>query len=83
MTKIMKIEKEIVMRAARECYSGEDLEKHLSKLTTSKMKNFAKKVQERFLANLEKDHPGKNFIIGKSSMLKANVAKKIGCVLKG
>ena len=83
MTKIMKQEIEIVMKAARECYSGEDLEKHLSKLTTAKMKTFAKKVQERFLANLEKDHPGKNFIIGQPSKLKANVAKKIACVLKG
>ena len=83
MTKIMKQERESVMRAARECYSGEDLEKYLSKFTTTKMKTFAKKVQERFLANLEKEHPGKNFIIGKPSVLKANVAKKIACVLKG
>ena len=83
MSKIMKQEKEIVMKAARECYRGDNLEKYLSKLTTKDMKTFAKKVQERFLANLEKDHPGKNFIIGQPSKLKANVAKKIACVLKG
>ena len=83
MTKIMKLEREIVMKAARECYSGEDLEKYLSKRTSRDMNNFAKKVQERFLAILEKDHPGKNFIIGKPSKLKANVAQKIARVLKG
>ena len=83
MTKIMKIEKDIVMRAARECYSGEDLEKYLSKRTSRDLKTFAKKIQERFLANLEKEHPGKNFIIGEPSLLKANLAKKIACVLKG
>ena len=79
----MKQEKETVMKAARECYRGENLEQYLSKLSTRDMKTFAKKVQERFLANLEKEHPGKNFIIGKPSVLKGNVAKKIACVLKG
>ena len=79
----MKQEREIVMKAARECYRGDNLEKFLSKVTTKDMKSFAKKVQERFLANLEKEHPGKNFIIGQPSLLKANVTKKIVCVLKG
>jgi len=83
MSKIMKQEKEIVMKAARECYSGKDLENYLSKRTSRDLKTFAKKVQERFLANLEKEHPGKNFIIGEPSLLKANIAKKIICVLKG
>ena len=79
----MKQEREIVLKAARECYRGDNLEKFLSKVTTKDMKSFAKKVQERFLANLEKDHPGKNFIIGQPSLLKANVTKKIVSVLKG
>ena len=79
----MKQEKKIIMKAARECYRGDNLEKYLSKLATRDMKIFAKKVQERFLANLEKDHPGKNFMIGKPSLLKANVAQKIALVLKG
>ena len=83
MSKVMKQEREIIMKAARECYSGEDLEKYLSKRTSRDLKAFAKKVQERFLANLEKEHPGKNFIIGQPSKLKANIAKKIACVLKG
>ena len=79
----MKQEREIVLKAARECYRGDNLEKFLSKVTTRDLKSFAKKVQERFLANLEKDHPGKNFIIGQPSLLKANVTKKIVSVLKG
>ena len=79
----MKQEKESVMKAARECYKGDNLEKFLSQISTRDLKAFAKKVQERLLANLEKDHPGKNFIIGQPSLLKANVAKKIGSVLKG
>ena len=79
----MKQEREIVLKAARECYRGDNLEKFLSKVTTRDMKSFAKKVQERFLANLENDHPGKNFIIGQPSLLKANVTKKIVSVLKG
>ena len=83
MPKIMKQEKEIVMKAARECYGGENLEKYLSKISTRDLKAFAKKVQEHFMANLEKEHPGKNFIIGEPSLLKANVAKKIAHVLKG
>ena len=83
MSKIMKQEREIVLKAARECYRGDNLEKFLSKVTTRDLKSFAKKVQERFLANLEKDHPGKNFIIGQPSLLKANVTKKIVSVLKG
>ena len=83
MSKIMKQEREIVMKAARESYRGEDLEKFLSQISTRDLKAFAKKVQEQFLANLERDHPGKNFIIGQPSLLKANVAKKIGSVLKG
>ena len=83
MTKIMKQERENVMKAARECYSGQDLEKYLAKRTSRDMKTFAKKVQEYFMANLEKEHPGKNFIIGKPSLLKANVSQKIASVLKG
>ena len=83
MSKIMKQERDIILKAARECYRGNNLEKFLSKVTTRDMKSFAKKVQERFLANLEKDHPGKNFIIGQPSLLKANVTKKIVSVLKG
>ena len=83
MPKIMKQEREIVMKAARECYSGENLEKYLWQTSATKMKTFVKKVQEHFMANLEKEHPGKNFIIGEPSLLKANVAKKIACVLKG
>ena len=79
----MMQEKEGIIKAARECYSGEDLEKYLSKRTSRDLKTFDKKVQERFLANLEKEHPGKNFIIGEPSLLKANLAKKIACVLKG
>ena len=79
----MKQERDIILKAARECYRGNNLEKFLSKVTTRDMKSFAKKVQERFLANLEKDHPGKNFIIGQPSLLKANVTKKIVSVLKG
>ena len=79
----MKQEREIVMKAARECYSGEDLEKYLSKRTSRELKTFAKKVSECFLVNLEKEHPGKNFMIGKPSLLKANVAQKIAWVLKG
>ena len=83
MTKIMKQERDIVMKAARECYKGENLEKYLSQISTRDMKTFAKKVQEYFMANLEKEHPGKNFIIGKPSLLKANVSQKIASVLKG
>ena len=83
MPKIMKQEKEIVMKAARECYGGENLEKYLWQISTRDMKTFAKKVQKHFMANLEKEHPGKNFIIGEPSLLKANVAKKIAHVLKG
>ena len=83
MTKIMKQERENVMKAARECYSGQDLEKYLAKKTSRDMKTFAKKVQGRFLANLEKGHPGKNFVIGQPSLVKANIAQKIESVLKG
>ena len=54
MTKIMKQERDIVMKAARECYKGENLEKYLSQISTRDMKTFAKKVQEYFMANLEK-----------------------------
>ena len=79
----MKQERDIVMKAARECYKGENLEKYLSQISTRDMKTFAKKVQEYFMANLEKEHPGKNFIIGKPSLLKANVSQKIASVLKG
>ena len=44
MPKIMKQEREIVMKAARECYGGENLEKYLSKISTRDLKAFAKKV---------------------------------------
>ena len=83
MPKIMKQEREIVMKAARECYGGENLEKYLSKISTRDLKAFAKKVQEHFMTNLEKEHPGKNFIIGQPSLLKTNISQKIASVLKG
>ena len=83
MPKIMKQEREIVMKAARECYSGENLEKYLTKTSTRDLKAFVKKVQEHFMANLEKEHPEKNFIIGKPSELKKDVSRKIASVLKG
>ena len=83
MTKIMKIEKEIVMRAAREIYQGENLEIYLEQASKKSLKPFGNKVQDRFLTNLEKEHPGKNFVIGKASVVKANLARKIVNVLKG
>ena len=83
MTKIMNLEKNIVMRAAREIYQGENLENYLEQASKKALKPFSKKVQDRFLTNLEKEHPGKNFIIGQASLMKANLAKKILKVLKG
>ena len=53
MPKIMKQEREIVLKAARECYSGENLEKYLTKTTNRNLKAFVKKVQEHFMANLD------------------------------
>ena len=82
MTKIMKIEKEIVMKAAREIYEG-DLEAKLRKASKQALKPFCQKVLERLLANLEKENPGKHFLIGKESRTKKDLADKIGCILKG
>ena len=83
MTKIMNLEKNIVMRAAREIYQGENLENYLEQASKKALKPFSKKVKDRFLTNLEKEHPGKNFILGQASLMKANLAKKILKVLKG
>jgi len=83
MTKIMQIEKEIVMRAAREIYCGGNLENYLEQASKKSLKPFSKKVQDRFLTKLEKEQPGKNFIIGQASLMKANLAQKILYVLKG
>ena len=83
MTKIMNLEKNIVMRAAREIYQGENLENYLEQASKKALKPFSKKVKDRFLTNLEKEHPGKNFIIGQALLMKANLAKKILKVLKG
>ena len=87
MSKIMKQERISVMKAAREKYAeknnGEDLEIYLSKLSAKQMTSFSRKVQEQFLTNLEKEHPGKNFVIGKVSLFKANLRKSIESVLKG
>ena len=82
MTKTMKIERETIMKAARETYDG-DLEKYLSTISKQRLTNFRKKVQERFFENLEREHPGKNFVMGKQSLFKANLNKKVGSVLKG
>ena len=83
MAKIMKIEREIVMKAARECYEGENLENYLEQISKKKMETFSKRVNEKFLANLERDHPGKNFLVQKASRTKGNIRKKIEKVLKG
>ena len=82
MTKIMKIEREIVMKAARESYDGV-LETYLSKGSKQRLKPFFKKVQVRLLENLERENPGKSFIIGDESMTKSHMAEKIGSILKG
>jgi len=82
MTKIMKIEREIVLKAARESFDG-DLETHLRKGSKQRLKPFFKKVQAHLLANLEKENPGKTFAIGDESRMKSDLADKIGCVLKG
>ena len=83
MTKNMKIEREIVMTAARESYKGENLEKYLDQISMKEMGSFAKKVTEKFLENLERQHSGKNFLVGKASRTKGNIKKKIEKVLKG
>ena len=82
MTKIMKIEKEIVMKAAREIYEG-DLEAKLKKASKQALKPFCQKVLVRLLAILEKENPGKHFLVGKESRTKNHLAEKIGCILKG
>ena len=83
MSKTMKLERTSVMKAAREKYEGENLEIYVSKLTAKRMTSFCKKVYDQFLANLEKEHPGKNFIIGEASLFKSHITKKIESVLKG
>ena len=83
MAKIMKIEREIVMKAARECYEGENLEKYLKHISKEKIKTFAKKVNKKFLKYLEKEHPGKNFLVGKTSRTEDNIKAKVEKVLKG
>ena len=79
----MNLEKEIIMKAARDIYQGGNLENYLEHASKKSLKPFSKKVQDRFLKNLEKEHPGKNFIIGQASLMKANLAQKILNVLKG
>ena len=83
MSKIMKIEKEIVMKAARECYKGENLENYLQQVSKDMLKSLCKQIQEYILKDLEKENPGKNFIIGKPSLLKSTMIRSIGYVLKG
>ena len=83
MSKIMKQERVTVMKAAREIYEGENLENYLKTISKKEMQYFCKKVRDQFLKNLEKDHPGKNFVIGKPSVTRANIANRISSVLKG
>ena len=83
MVKIMEFNRAQIVAVAKEIYEGENLEIYLKQISKTKILPFSRKVQDRFLANLKREHSGKNFVIGQESLLKANLAKKIGAMLKG
>ena len=83
MAKKMQVEKEIVMKVSREIYEGQNLEKYLEQASKKKIQSFAKKVTDKLLAYLEREHSGKNFLVGDASRARGNIGQKIECVLKG
>ena len=83
MVKKIEIERAFVLTAARDVHEG-DLEMFLKKKSKKDLVMFCKKVQVRFLDIIKREHPGKSFQIGSdSALMEANLAKKIGTVLKG
>ena len=80
MSKIIKIEKFVVMSAAKETFGG-DFEKRIKK--KGMRLTMSKKVGEKILKNLQLEHPTYDFDGMKLSQTICNLGRAVMSVIKG